>query len=263
MECTAGVIGSYELHLYWTDAAGVGATTLLGCRPSVLDHAEPAGKAFTMTHGAVPNGTGSARPTPETTAPPAAPTFAASIGDPGPLGLGAFAMTTFFLSSVNAGWLPKSVEPILLGLALFYGGIVQVLAGMWEFVKGTTFGALAFSSYGAFWMSYWYIKVHVDLSAATPEDAKKGVAIFLLGWTIFTLYMLVCTLRLNGMLIVVFTLLSLTFIFLFLGDFLNNLNIYKVGGYLGIATAIGAWYGSFAGVINASWKRVVLPVFPR
>ena len=192
-----------------------------------------------------------------------APAFGAGIADPGPLGLAAFALTTFVLSVVNAGLIPAGVGGIFLGLALFYGGIVQVLAGMWEFVKGNTFGALAFSSYGAFWMSFWYIKVHVDLSAATVEDAKKGVAIFLLGWTIFTLYMLVCTLRLNGMLIVVFTLLTLAFVFLCLGDWLNNPNIYKVGGYLGIVTAIGAWYGSFAGVINASWKRVVLPVFPR
>ena len=76
---------------------------------------------------------------------------------------------------------------------------------MWEFVKGNTFGALAFSSYGAFWMSFWYIRVHTDLSCSGREDAKKAVGIFLLGWTIFTLYMLVCTLRLNGMLIAVFT----------------------------------------------------------
>jgi succinate-acetate transporter protein len=191
-----------------------------------------------------------------------APVFGAGIADPGPLGLAAFAMTTFVLSVFNAGWVPTAGLTVL-GLALLYGGIVQVLAGMWEFVKGNTFGALAFSSYGAFWMSYWYIRVHVDLSAATPADAQKGVGIWLLGWTIFTLYMLVCTLRLNGMLIVVFGLLTLAFVALTLGALMNNADIHKVGGYLGIATAIAAWYGSFAGVINASWKRVVLPVFPR
>ena len=192
-----------------------------------------------------------------------APAFGAGIADPGPLGLAAFALTTFVLSVFNAGILPAGVSGVVLGLALFYGGIVQVFAGMWEFVKGNTFGALAFSSYGAFWMSYWYIRVHVDLSAAEATDAKKAVGVFLLGWTIFTLYMLVCTLRLNGMLIVVFALLTLAFTALCLGDLLNNANLGKLGGYLGIATAIGAWYGSFAGVINASWKRVVLPVFPR
>src|SRR6478752_6897581 len=98
------------------------------------------------------------------------------VADPGPLGLAGFAATTFFLSAVNAGLLPKTVEGAVFGLAIFYGGIAQLLAGMWEFVKGNTFGALAFSSYGAFWMSYWYIRVHTDLSTAAPEDAKKGVA---------------------------------------------------------------------------------------
>jgi hypothetical protein len=192
-----------------------------------------------------------------------APATGAGIADPGPLGLAAFALTTFVLSVYNAGILPAASIGVVFGLALFYGGAVQVFAGMWEFVKGNTFGALAFSSYGAFWMSWWYIKVHVDQTALATEDAKKAVGVFLLGWTIFTLYMLICTLRLNGMLVVVFSLLTLAFVFLCLGDLLNNPNIYKVGGYLGIATAIGAWYGSFAGVINATWKRVVLPVFPR
>ena len=191
-----------------------------------------------------------------------APAFGAGIADPGPLGLAAFALTTFVLSVSNAG-LISTAGLTVLSVALFYGGIVQVLAGMWEFVKGNTFGALAFSSYGAFWMSLWYFRAHVDLTAAAPEDAKKALGVFLLGWTIFTLYMLVCTLRLNGMLIAVFGVLTLTFIALTLGDLMNNANFSKVGGYLGLATAVLAWYGSFAGVINASWKRVVLPVFPR
>ena len=192
-----------------------------------------------------------------------APAFGAGIADPGPLGLAAFAMTTFVLSVANAGIVSTALLTVL-GLTLFYGGIVQVLAGMWEFTKGNTFGALAFSSYGAFWLSYWYIRVHTDFSAVKDAtDVKMAVGIYLLGWTIFTLYMLVCTLRLNGMLIAVFTALTLAFIALALGDLLNNANFTKLGGYLGIATAIGAWYGSFAGVINASWKRVVLPVFPR
>ena len=120
-------------------------------------------------------------------------------------------MTTFVLSCVNAGWLPKSVEGVVLGLALFYGGIAQVLAGMWEFVKGNTFGAVAFTSYGAFWLSFWYLVAHVDLSAAEPGDAAKGIGFFLLAWTIFTLYMLVCALRTNTVLVAVFGVLFLTF----------------------------------------------------
>ena len=108
------------------------------------------------------------------------PHFGAGIADPGPLGPGAFAMTTFFLSSVNAGWLPNSVEGVVLGLALFYGGIVQVFAGMWEFAKGNTFGALAFSSYGAFWLSFWYLVAHTEFltlgELMTSDGMTKWVA---------------------------------------------------------------------------------------
>jgi succinate-acetate transporter protein len=200
---------------------------------------------------------------PEQSVVPSAPSFASGIADPGPLGLAAFAMTTFFLSSVNAGWLPASVEGVVLGLALFYGGIVQVLAGMWEFAKGNTFGAVAFSSYGAFWLSFWYLVAHTDLSAAEKADAGKGVGFFLLGWTIFTLYMLVCSLRTNTVLVTVFALLFVTFLFLTLGKLLPSTTMTTVGGYIGLLTAAGAWYGSMAGVMNATVKRVVLPVFPR
>src|SRR6476620_11804697 len=86
----------------------------------------------------------------------------AHIADPAPLGLAAFALTTFFLSCVNAGWVPASVEPVVFGLALAYGGGAQLLAGMWEFAKGNTFGATAFSSYGAFWISFWWLTAHLE-----------------------------------------------------------------------------------------------------
>ena len=204
---------------------------------------------------------------------PSAPSFASGIADPGPLGLAAFAMTTFFLSTVNAGLLPESLKPVVLGLALFYGGIVQVLAGMWEFVKGNTFGALAFSSYGAFWLAFWYLNVNIaNLKIADPAnpgallanpDAKLGVGIFLLGWTIFTLYMLVVTFKINNLLVVVFGLLFVTFVFLTLGDLMPSTTMTHVGGYFGLATAAAAWYGSMAGVMNATVKRVLLPVGPR
>ena len=195
-----------------------------------------------------------------------APTFGASFADPGPLGLAGFAMTTFFLSSANAGLVSGTVEGVVLGLALFYGGIAQLLAGMWEFAKGNTFGAVAFTSYGAFWLSFWYLVAHTDLSKAAAADVNKGVGWYLLGWTIFTLYMLVATLRLNGMLIAVFSVLTLTFLFLTLGKFAGQAGgsgMTGLGGWLGIITAILAWYGSMAGVVNSTFKKVVLPVFPR
>ena len=193
---------------------------------------------------------------------PPSKNFATRIADPGPLGLAAFAMTTFFLSSVNAGWLPKSVEAVVLGLALFYGGIAQVLAGMWEFVKGNTFGAVAFTSYGAFWLSFWYLVAHVKLDAPAG-DAAKGVGFFLLGWTIFTVYMLICSLRTSGVLVAVFGFLSATFLALTLGELAGASGWTTVGGYLGLITALVAWYGSMAGVLNSFPSRVAMPTFPR
>ena len=192
-------------------------------------------------------------------------TFGAGFADPGPLGLAAFAMTTFFLSAVNANLLPLAVEGAVFGLTIFYGGIVQVLAGMWEFAKGNTFGALAFASYGAFWLSFWYLAAHLKQQApkATVNDLNHAVGVYLLAWTIFTAYMFIVSTRTSGALMAVFGVLTLTFVFLTIGKYGANESMTKVGGWLGLLTAVLAWYASFAGVMNATAKRVVLPVFPR
>lgn len=198
---------------------------------------------------------------------PAMSGFGAAIADPGPLGLGAFAATTFFLSVVNAGMLSKTVEAGVLGLAFFYGGLAQLLAGMWEFVKGNTFGAFAFSSYGAFWLSFWYLVTSVVPSfvaaKAKPDDINHAVGTYLLVWTIFTVYMLVASLRVSGAVLAVFAALALTFLFLTIGAYAASTSMTKVGGYLGLLTALLAWYASFAGVVNSTFKRVVLPTLPR
>jgi len=191
----------------------------------------------------------------------------ADIADPGPLGLAGFALTTFVLSVFNANIISnKGLAAVVLPIALFYGGIAQLLAGMWEFKKANTFGALAFTSYGAFWISYAaYVKFvgpGLLASPATKADVHTASGLFLLAWTIFTAYMLIAALRVNGALVIVFAVLIVTFILLAWGDFASNTSITKIGGYLGIVTAFLAWYASAAGVINATWKRVVLPVMP-
>jgi succinate-acetate transporter protein len=191
------------------------------------------------------------------------PAWNSSIADPGPLGLAAFAMTTFVLSMVNSSIIPATVEATVFGLAFFYGGLVQLLAGMWEFVRGNTFGAVAFSSYGAFWLSFWYLASHPALLAAAKDDAHKGVGTYLLGWTIFTAFMTIGTLRLNGALIGVFGVLTLTFLFLTLGEYFESSGLTKTGGYLGLLTALLAWYTAAAGVLNRPDERPTLPVFPR
>ncbi|HET7667999.1 MAG TPA: acetate uptake transporter [Mycobacterium sp.] len=187
---------------------------------------------------------------------------AAAVADPGPLGLAAFAMTTFFLSAVNAHVVPASVEVGVLGLALFYGGIAQLFAGMWEFIKGNTFGAVAFCSYGAFWLSFWYL-LSQGGTEAMGSDKGTGVGLFLLGWTIFTTYMFVCSIRTNRILAAVFSALTLTFLFLTLGSFSASATLTQLGGWLGLVTAVLAWYGSMAGVMNATADRPVLPIFTR
>jgi uncharacterized protein len=184
--------------------------------------------------------------------------FAGTIADPGPLGLAAFALTTFILSAVNAGWIHKGTEPVVFGLALMYGGIAQLLAGMWEFRKGNTFGATAFTSYGAFWLSFWAF-VQFYATKVPKADASQAVGIFLLAWGIFTLYMLVASLRTTAAVAVVFALLTITFFLLAFGELGTSSGLTKLGGWFGIATAAGAWYASFAGVTNSTFGKTVLP----
>lgn len=189
----------------------------------------------------------------------------AGLADPGPLGLAGFAGTTFFLSVVNTGMLSATVTGAVLGLAFFYGGLAQLLAGMWEFAKGNTFGAVAFTSFGAFWLSYWYLVDHVlgGLAKANPRDVEHAVGLFLLVWAIFTAYMTIAATRVSGAVLAVFVFLTLTFVALTIGKFAESVDWTKVGGWLGLVTAALAWYASFAAVSNATFRRVVFPVFPR
>jgi succinate-acetate transporter protein len=175
--------------------------------------------------------------------------------DPGPLGLAAFALTTFVLSVFNAELVGASGEPVVFGLALAYGGIAQLLAGMWEFRTGNTFGAVAFTSYGAFWISFWALNQFYS-DGATPA----AVGLYLIAWGIFTAYMFVASLRTTAAIALVFVLLALTFIVLGIEE--ANESSTKLGGWIGIATAVAAWYASFAAVTNSTFKRTVLPVVP-
>lgn len=187
------------------------------------------------------------------------------IADPAALGLGAFALTTFVLSMVNSGIVPAKVEPVVFGLAFAYGGGAQFVAGIWEFVKGNVFGATAFCSFGAFWLSFWYLTGHTDLSGA-GADLHKGLGVYLLAWGIFTLYMTIASVRVSGAVLLVFVLLTITFFLLAFGEFGSDEaghGLTAVGGYVGLLTAIAAWYASFATVVNFTFKRTLMPTFPR
>jgi succinate-acetate transporter protein len=136
---------------------------------------------------------------------------AAKIADPGPLGLAAFALTTFVLSMFNAGILGDAAEPVVFGLALAYGGLAQLLAGMWEFRTGNTFGAVAFTSYGAFWLSFWAFEHFY--AGKIPESALgQGIGVYLVAWGVFTAYMFVASLRTTAAIATVFALLTATFL---------------------------------------------------
>ena len=185
----------------------------------------------------------------------AAAASSGAIANPGPLGLCAFALTTFVLSAANAKLFDGAAAGIVIGLGLFYGGLAQLLAGMWEFRTGNTFGATAFSSYGAFWMA---VGVDLQWKLITPGPP---FGYFLLGWTIFTGLMFLCTLRVNMALIVLFGLLFLTFLMLTLGEFGSPTA--QIGGYLGIATAIVAWYTALAGVLAGMPSAFKLPIGER
>jgi len=183
------------------------------------------------------------------------------IADPAPLGLAGFAMTTVVLSVVNGDLIPAALATVVLPLALFYGGLVQLLAGMWEFVRNNTFGALAFSSFGAFWLAYaGYARFIVP--GLPKSTAFQATGLFLAVWGVFTLYMLVASLRTTAAVALVFLTLFVTFGILASGELAQNHQIVKIGGYVGILTGAVAWYASFAGVTNATWKRTVLPTGP-
>ena len=191
------------------------------------------------------------------------------IADPAPLGLAAFALTTFLLSAANAGWMNSATGNAWLPYALAYGGLAQFLAGMWEFRNRNVFGATAFGSYGAFWLGLFFWVEFVatrgpkaPLSAALAYAAATGKDLgwILLAYAIFNTYMLIFSTQLNTAVFLVFLTLEATEIILFIGFFANSSGVHKFGGYIGILTALVAWYTSAAGVINGMKGGVIAPV---
>jgi len=199
----------------------------------------------------------------------AAPVEPLPAADPAPLGLAAFALTTFILSGHNATFIP---DLIWVGAALFYGGLIQLLAGMWEFRNRNVFGATAFSTYGGFWLALGSFVTFAVLSknfgaaiGANKGDLPNALAWFLLAFAIFNFYMLLWSTRVNAAVFGVFLTLQITEVLLVIGFFLeasgrapaNNWWLHA-GGWAGIVTAAVAWYTSAAGVVNGMSPRPVL-----
>lgn len=180
-----------------------------------------------------------------------------AVADPAPLGLAAFALTTFLLSAKNAQWTDGT--DAWLGYALAYGGIVQLLAGMWEFRNRNVFGATAFSTYGGFWLG---LGLYVVLVAGETTPAQEGndLGWILLAFAIFNTYMMLWATQVNQAVLAVFVTLEATEIILFIGNFSSSETTIKIGGWIGVLTALCAWYASAAGVINGMLGRPFLSV---
>ncbi|HUA30224.1 MAG TPA: acetate uptake transporter [Streptosporangiaceae bacterium] len=205
-------------------------------------------------------------------APATAPAVPATgIADPAPLGLAAFALTTFLLSVINAGWAKSSTGFDWWGYAIAYGGLCQLLAGMWEFRNRNVFGATAFSTYGGFWIGAGLWLHFIAPTATHPIQLNRDLGWILLAFAIFNTYMLIISTQLNMAVFLVFLTLELTEIFLFIGNFATktaalppfaayNTTLIEIGGIIGVITALVAWYTSAAGVINGIKGKPVFPV---
>lgn len=188
------------------------------------------------------------------------------ISDPAPLGLAGFALTTFILGMVNANLISGNDTLVVLSVAGAYGGLVQLLAGMWAFREGNTFAAVAFSSYGGFWISFVLL-----VQFFLPETVKAGgamvgshaVAIYLFSWGFFTFYMWLASFKTNVAIFLVFLTLWVAYGLLGWGDLgAGHYQIKDIGGAVTIACAVLAWYTSAAFVINRTHGRNMLPVGP-
>jgi len=181
-------------------------------------------------------------------------------GNPAPLGLVGFGLTTVLLSLVNANLLPGAGEAVVIPLAFAFGGTMQIIAGIMEYREGNTFGTVAFSSYGAFWWWFGLLLIFGNNGWVSLDGAGTTIGVALILWGLFTTYMWIGTFRLNWALWSVFLLLAVTFYLLGFGDLLGATGLAVAGGYLGILTGLDAMYVSFAEVTNWCFDGEVLPL---
>ena len=180
------------------------------------------------------------------------------FANPVPLGLIGFAATTWLLSLINAGWYGKESMPLVLAMALSFGGGAQMLAGLLSYIRGNTFASVAFLSYGAFWLSF---ALYLQIFGGSSPPAFVGWYLFV--WGVFTFYMWIASFRHNTVLQLIFLSLWITFFLLAAGDWFGLHALHTVGGYSGLLCAALAAYLSAAEIINGDYGRVVLPVGTR
>ncbi|ORX98431.1 glyoxylate pathway regulator [Clohesyomyces aquaticus] len=193
------------------------------------------------------------------------------FANPAPLGLSAFALTTFVLSLINLGTRNIGHPNLVVAIAYGYGGLVQLLAGMWEMAVGNTFGATALSSYGGFWLSFAIaltpggFEIESTLIKNGEGPWLNSFGLYLMGWFIFTTILLICTLRSTVAFFLLFFFLDLAFLMLSIGYLQYGpkgpqSGCIKAGGLFGLLAAFLAWYNALAGIADNSNSFFVIPV---
>ncbi len=193
-------------------------------------------------------------------APPAV-TGGVTWGNSAPLALAAFAVTTFMLSMVNAGFVNAGITPVVFGVALMFGGLTQLIAGVIQFRIGNTFGGVLFSTFGAFWLSLFAI-VQFFLKDVPAAQTGHAIGLFLYAFGIFTVWIFAASFRTNVVVVVALAALAATFFVLGAGNYGASATAVHLGGYLGLAVAAMAAYLSCAELCEAAYKHAVLPVWP-
>jgi hypothetical protein len=179
------------------------------------------------------------------------------LANPAALGLGGFALTTFILNVVNSGLISADNLGMVLPIGIFYGGLAQFCAGMWEFKRGDTFGATCFSSFGAFWIGIATMVILESTGVIAPVP-REGMAVLFIAWGIFTAYATIASLRVNRAVTSIFVTLTILFFMLAAGEW--NVTVHKIAGYEGILCALIAWYTSAAVLINTLFGREIMPL---
>ncbi|KAI8680662.1 hypothetical protein NCS56_00472000 [Fusarium sp. Ph1] len=194
------------------------------------------------------------------------------FANPSPLGLSAFAVTTFVLSCVNMHVRGETKPNIAVPLAFGYGGLVQLLAGMWEMAVGNTFGATALSSYGGFWIAYGILLTPTwnTLGADGPYEGDTGsvMGFFLTAWWIFSTMLLICTLKSSAAFFLLFFAVDLTFLLLACESYASDLGnesarsgLQQAAGFFGLLASFLAWYNALAGMQDSSNSFFRVPMF--
>jgi len=200
-----------------------------------------------------------AQPIAQPAAAPAAP--ASGWGNSAPLGLAAFAITTFMLSMINAKLMPAAITPVVFGVAFMYGGIAQLIAGVIQFRTGNTFTGVLFSTFGAFWLSLYAI-VEFFLKDIPVAQTGHALGLFLYAFGIFTVWIWLASFRTNVIVVVALAGLAATLFVLGVGNYYGSGMTVEAGGYMGLAVAALAAYLSLAELCEFGYKRAVLPLFP-